>query len=307
MRLQLTRPLVFFALETTGVNVSRDRIVEISMVRLLPDGSRESATYRVRPTLLGDDGMPVLRDGQEVQMHIPEQSSAVHHILDEDVRECRTFTQLAPVVVDYIRGCDLAGYNSNHFDVPLLQEEILRAGLDYDIKANSRMVDAFVIFQKHTPRTLTAAYMHYCGKDLANAHSANADTEATYEVLMAQLDKHADVPDNIPELEQYTTLQPTADPAGRILLNEKGDMLFNFGKYKGQPLRQVFASDSGYYSWLISGDFPLYTKRLFRRVMEDLKHEHRQQRRERDKAPATADQLQQLKEKFGRGAQLSMF
>lgn len=308
MKLKLTRPLVFFDLETTGVNVSKDRIVEISMVRLRPDGSKESATYRVRPTLLGPDSLPLKKNGAEVQMHIPEQASAVHHIYDNDVRECQTFTELAKTVVDYIRGCDLAGYNSNHFDVPMLQEELLRAGIEYDIKQESHLVDAFVIFQKHTPRTLSAAYLHYCGCTLEDAHSANADTEATYEVLMAQLAQHTDLPDTVEGLEQYTMLQPIVDPSGRFIYNEQQEIAFNFGKYKGQTLRQVFGYDPGYYSWIVSGDFPLYAKRLCKQVMADMKKEHRAERREREQAPATPEQLDALRQKFDKGgSQLSMF
>lgn len=249
MRLQLSRPLVFFDLETTGVNISSDRIVEISLVKQFPNGDKESKTWRVNP-----------------EMHIPESASNVHHIYDEDVRDCRPFSLLADTILAYIDGCDLAGYNSNHFDVPLLQEELLRVGCDYDLREHHRFVDAFVIFQKHTPRNLTAAYMHYCGKVLEGAHGANADTEATREVLLAQLEMHADVPTTVEALESYTQQQPTADLAGRIGYNEHHQEVFNFGKYKGRTLEEIFRQEPGYNTWIQNGDFPLYTKRICQQV-----------------------------------------
>lgn len=209
MRLQLTRPLVFFDLETTGVNVATDRIVEISLVKQFPNGNTESKTWRVNPG-----------------MHIPKEASDVHHIMDEDVADMPPFKELAPEVLAFIDHCDLAGYNSNHFDVPMLQEELLRADFDIDLRKDHHFVDAFVIFQKHTPRNLTAAYKHYCGKELVGAHGANADTEATREVLLAQLEKHGDVPTTVEALEEYTTLQKTADLAGRIGYDALGHEVF---------------------------------------------------------------------------------
>lgn len=262
MRLQLHRPLVFFDLETTGVNVSIDRIVEISMVKLFPDGHKESITHRVNP-----------------ECHIPEGASAVHHILDEDVADCPTFRELTDVVLRYIEGCDLAGYNSNHFDVPLLQEELMRAGVNYDLREKHHLVDAFVIFQKHTPRTLTAAYQHYCGKELEGAHGANADTEATREVLLAQLERHADVPTTVEALEEYTTQQKTADLVGRLAYGPKGEVVFNFGKHKGRAVKEVFRDEPSYCAWLMDGDFPLYTKKICQQIANELKEEKKAQRR----------------------------
>lgn len=285
MKLQLNRPLVFFDLETTGVNVGTDRIVEISLVKLFPDSHKESLTWRVNP-----------------EMHIPEGASAVHHILDEDVQDCPTFRQLAPQVLDYIRNCDLAGYNSNHFDVPMLQEELLRAGVEYDLKQECRFVDAFVIFQKHTPRNLTAAYMHYCGKELEGAHGANADTEATYEVLMAQIETHSDVPHDVESLAAYTTQQQWADLAGKLGVDNEGRPTVNFGKYKGQALIEIFKNDPGYYSWLMQGDFPLYTKRICTQVMDELKSERKKSRAESQKPKAESEKpvtMEDLLEKFG--------
>ncbi len=253
MLLSLTRPLVFFDLETTGVNISQDRIVELSLVKQLPDGSLATHTWRINP-----------------EMPIPAQATAVHHISNEDVAQCPTFKDIAHDVIEFIADCDLAGYNSNHFDVPLLQEELLRAGIDVDLRSEHRLVDAFVIFQKHTPRTLTAAYKHYCGKDLEGAHGANADTLATREVLLAQLEQHKDVPHTIEELEQYTTMSRTADLAGRLGYDEKGEVIFNFGKYKGRRVKEVFLADPSYYSWMSQGDFPLYTKRIITQLREEL-------------------------------------
>lgn len=267
MKLALTRPLVFFDLETTGVDIANDRIVEISMVKLYPDEHTETYTQRVNP-----------------EMHIPEGASNIHHIYDEDVRHCPRFYEIASEVLGFIADCDMAGYNSNHFDVPMLQEELLRANSAHpevvaqrvDLNEGRRFVDAFVIFQKHTPRNLTAAYAHYCGKELGDAaHGANADTEATREVLMAQLERHGDVPTTIDALADYTTQQRNADLAGKLGYNEKGEVTFNFGKYKGKTLREIFSSreGSGYYGWLMNGDFPMYTKLIIDREWNALRLE----------------------------------
>ncbi|MBO7408422.1 MAG: 3'-5' exonuclease [Paludibacteraceae bacterium] len=257
-KLNLTRPLVFFDLETTGVNIGTDRIVEISYIKLFPDGHSEGKTYRVKPTML--------LMGQEVAMHIPDEASAVHGIHDEDVANCPTFKELAPEIADAMRDCDLAGYNSNRFDVPLLAEEFMRAGVDVDLK-KAKLVDAFTIFQKKEPRNLTAAYKFYCGKDLEGAHAANADITATLEVLEAQLERYDDLPTSVDELAAYTgSAQQYADFAGRIIYNEKGVECFNFGKYKGMPVIDVFRRDPSYYSWIKQGDFPEYTKGVCTRI-----------------------------------------
>ena len=258
MKLQLTRPLVFFDLETTGVNIAGDRIVEISYLKLYPNQSTEARTYRVKPVQM--------LMGQEVVMHIPEDASAVHGIYDDDVKDCQTFKEIAPAIADAIRGCDLAGYNSNHFDVPLLAEEFMRAGADINLK-KMHLVDAFTIFQKKEPRNLAAAVQFYCGKDIENAHSANGDVQATFDVLMAQLERYDDVPTTVEELEQFTCgKQKYADFAGRIVYDDNGVECFNFGKYKGQPVKEVFRRDLGYYGWLKNGDFPEYTKGVFTRI-----------------------------------------
>lgn len=288
MSLKLIRPLVFFDLETTGVNISSDRIVELSLVKQNPDGSLDSRTWRINPGI-----------------HIPAEASAVHHIYDADVAACPHFADVAGELLAFISGCDLAGYNSNHFDVPLLQEELLRAGCDVDLRREHHLIDAFVIFQKHTPRTLTAAYKHYCGKDLEGAHGANADTLATREVLLAQMAQHNDLPATVEELEKYTTVGSFADLSGRLVYNEKGEVCFNFGKYKGQNVREVFLLDGGYYNWMINGDFPEYTKRMVAEIMGDLKKMTRAERNTsrivlegRRSQPASQESLTQLAKAF---------
>lgn len=262
MKLQLERPLVFFDLETTGVNVATDRIVELSYYKLYPNGSSESKTYRVRPVQM------LL--GQEVTMSIPAEASAVHGIYDADVANCPTFREIAPEVAKVMEDSDLAGYNSNHFDIPLLAEEFLRSGITINLK-DKKMIDAFTIFQKNEPRNLTAAYKFFCDKDLSDAHSANADTMATYEVLMAELERY-DIPTTVAELSDYSQGGTRfADFAGRIAYDNEGVEIFNFGKYKGMRVRDVFRRDNGYFGWLINGEFPEYTKAVFKQIFASLK------------------------------------
>lgn len=258
MKLRLTRPLIFFDLETTGINIASDRIVELSYHKLFPDGTAEGKTVRIKPTRM--------QGGMEVQMHIPEEAAAVHGIHDEDVASCPTFKELAAELAAVFADGDLAGYNSTHFDIPLLAEEFLRAGQAIDLKSK-HCVDAYTIFQRHEPRTLTAAYKFYCGKNLEDAHSADADTMATYEVLMAQLERYNDLPATVNELSDYLSGDKRmADFAGRMLYDTEGKEVFNFGKYKGQRVEDVFRRDRGYYSWLLDSDFPEYTKSVFKRV-----------------------------------------
>ena len=249
MKLKLSRPLVFFDLETTGVNIGTDRIVEISYYKVFPKGNAEGKTLRVNP------GMP-----------IPAEATAVHGITDEDVRDCPRFEQIAPEIAAVIADSDLAGYNSNYFDVPLLAEELLRAKVNVDLK-QKKLVDAFQIFKKNEPRNLTAAYKFYCGKNLEDAHSAQADTMATYEVLLAQLERYEDVPDTVEALDEYTRGQVQyADFAGRIAYDSEGVEIFNFGKHKGLRVRDIFRRDPSYYAWLMNTDFPAYTKQVFTRI-----------------------------------------
>lgn len=249
MKLKLSRPLVFFDLETTGVNIGTDRIVEISYYKVFPNGNAEGKTLRVNP------GMP-----------IPAEATAVHGITDEDVRDCPRFEHVAPEIAAVIADSDLAGYNSNYFDVPLLAEELLRAKVNVDLK-QKKLVDAFQIFKKNEPRNLTAAYKFYCGKNLEDAHSAQADTMATYEVLLAQLERYEDVPDTVEALDEYTRGQVQfADFAGRIAYDSEGVEIFNFGKHKGLRVRDIFRRDPSYYAWLMNTDFPAYTKQVFTRI-----------------------------------------
>ena len=238
MKLQLTRPLVFFDLETTGTNVTSDRIVEISFVKLMPDGRVIEKTRRINP-----------------EMHIPEESTAVHHITDEDVANEPTFRQIANSLAQQLSNCDIAGFNSNRFDVPLLDQEFERVGVDFDI-SKARMVDVQTIYHKKEPRTLVAAYKYYCGKDLEEAHSALADTRATMEVLLAQLERYDDVPTEIGALAEYASANRNVDIMGRMIYDEKGREVINFGKYKGRIAEDVLATDNGYYSWIMGGDFP---------------------------------------------------
>ncbi|HRG02950.1 MAG: 3'-5' exonuclease [Bacteroidia bacterium] len=248
MKLNLKNPIVFFDLETTGTNIVTDRIVEISYLKISPNGREESKTIRINP-----------------EMHIPEQVTAIHGITDEDVADCPRFKEVAREIARDFEGCDLAGYNSNRFDIPLLAEEFLRAEVDIDMKKR-KFVDVQVVFHKMEQRTLSAAYKFYCDKDLDNAHSAEADTRATYEVLMAQLDRYPELKNEIAFLSGFTTQNNNADFAGRIIYNEKGEEIINFGKYKGQKVSDVLKNDIGYYGWIMSSDFTLDTKNVLTKI-----------------------------------------
>ncbi len=280
MLLNLEKPIVFFDLETTGVNVGTDHIVEICLLKVNPDQTTEQLVHRVRP---------VDSDGKTI--HIPEFTTAIHGISDVDVADKPSFTQLAPEIASFIGDADLAGYNSNKFDVPLLVEEFLRAGLKFDLKSR-RLIDVQNIFHKMEQRTLKAAYRFYCGKNLDHAHSADADTMATYEVLMAQLDRYQDseytAPDgsvskpivnNIEQLSQFTCNSQWADLVGHIGYDKQHREIFNFGKHKGKTLESVFNVEPAYYDWMMKADFPLSTKECITEVwkrrqdkkMQDLK------------------------------------
>lgn len=249
MELKLQKPIVFFDLETTGVNAIHDRIVEISYIKVFPDGNEESKTLRINP-----------------ERHIPEQSSAIHGIYDEDVKDCPTFKQVARDIAAIFVNSDIAGFNSNYFDVPMLVEEMLRAGIDFDI-TKCRLIDVQNIYHKLEQRTLSAAYKFYCGKNLEDAHSAQADTHATYEVLKAQLDKYPDKLNNdVQFLSSFSKMNDNVDFAGRIIYNDKHIPVFNFGKYKGQSVEDVLARDPGYYGWMMQGDFPQNTKQVLTKL-----------------------------------------
>ena len=249
MELKLQKPIVFFDLETTGVNAIHDRIVEISYIKVFPDGNEESKTLRINP-----------------ERHIPEQSSAIHGIYDEDVKDCPTFKQVARDIAAIFVNSDIAGFNSNYFDVPMLVEEMLRAGIDFDI-TKCRLIDVQNIYHKLEQRTLSAAYKFYCGKNLEDAHSAQADTRATYEVLKAQLDKYPDKLNNdVQFLSSFSKMNDNVDFAGRIIYNDKHIPDINFGKYKGQSVEDVLARDPGYYGWMMQGDFPQNTKQVLTKL-----------------------------------------
>lgn len=253
MKLQLTRPIVFFDLETTGTNINSDRIVEISLVKLFPDGHVTSKTRRLNP-----------------EMHIPAEATAVHHITDEDVANEPTFRQVAASLAQIMQGCDIAGFNSNRFDIPLLDQEFERVGVDFDF-SKARFIDVQTIFHKKEPRTLVAAYRYYCGKELEGAHSALADTQATMEVLLAQLEKYEDLPNEVGALSEYASNSRNVDFMGRMVYDDQGREVINFGKYKGRLAEEVLAHDHGYYSWIMSGDFSRNTKAAFTRVRLRLK------------------------------------
>lgn len=248
MNLKLSKPIAFFDLETTGVNVSTDRIVEISIYKIMPNGDKEIKTKKINPTI-----------------PIPIEASAVHGITDADVADAPTFSAVAKDLAKFIEGCDLAGYNSNKFDVPLLAEEFLRADVDFDISKRN-LVDVQNIFHKMEQRTLAAAYQFYCKKDLTNAHSAEADTIATYEILEAQLDKYQDLQNDVKFLADFSQRSVNADLIGRIIFDENGVEVFNFGKHKGKSVEKVLEIEPGYYSWMMNGDFPLYTKKVLTNI-----------------------------------------
>jgi DNA polymerase III, epsilon subunit and related 3''-5'' exonucleases len=248
MQLNLRNPLVFFDLETTGTNPVTDRIVEICYLKVNPNGTEESKTILVNP------GMP-----------IPAQASAIHGISDADVANCPTFKEVARNLARDIEGCDLAGYNSNRFDIPLLAEEFLRADVDIDL-SKRKFVDVQTIFHKMEQRTLSAALKFYCDQDLTDAHSAEADTKATYEVLKAQLDRYPNLQNDVIYLSEFSAHNKNVDFAGRFIYDDKGVEIFNFGKYKGKPVAEVLKNDLGYYGWMMNGDFSLHTKKVLTNI-----------------------------------------
>ncbi len=262
MQLNLTRPIAFFDLETTGTNVVRDRIVEISIYKILPGGHAESLTKLINPTI-----------------PIPGEVSAIHGIKDEDVADAPTFAQLAPTLEGFFKNCDLAGYNSNKFDVPMLIEEFLRCGIQFDVKKR-RLVDVQNIFHKMEPRTLRAAYKFYCGKDLIDAHEAEADTRATYEILLAQIKRYEGVEyedrdgrvtqpvrNDIEALYEFSYNHSNADLVGHIGYNKEGKEIFKFGKYKGRLVEEIFKKEPQYFDWMMKADFPLSTKNVIQSII----------------------------------------
>ncbi len=261
MKLKLSRPIAFFDLETTGIKVATDRIVEISIVKIHPDGKREIKTRRVNP-----------------ERPIPAETSEIHGIYDEDVKEEPTFKKLARSLDQFLSNCDLAGYNSNRFDIPLLAEEFLRAGIDFEVE-NRNLVDVQNVFHKMEQRTLVAGYKFYCGKDLINAHSAEADTLATLEIMEAMLDKYDGVDfkdkkgnisqpvvNDVKALAEFSQVNKNVDLIGHIVMNDEGKEIINFGKHKGKIVADIFKKEPSYYDWMMRGDFPQYTKKVITKI-----------------------------------------
>lgn len=315
MELKLKRPLVFFDLETTGVNVATDRIVEVSFLKVMPNGEETVYTKRINP-----------------ERPIPPESSFFHGIYDEDIKDAPTFKAIATELAAFIGDGDLAGYNSNKFDVPMLMEEFLRAGVDFSLEGRS-FVDVQNIFHQMEQRTLKAAYKFYCNAELENAHTAEADVRATYEVLKAQLtkyegaafeDRHGTVTypvvNDVDALHEFTNLSKPVDFAGRIVYNENGLETINFGKHKGRPIIEVFEQEPSYYAWMQNGDFPLYTKKVLENIWIRYKKEKNEQKakvatsqsseekklarneynRQKEEAPQpiSLDMLKELQDKF---------
>lgn len=248
MKLELTRPIVFFDLETTGVDPGSDRIVELGFIKVHPSGEKEVKTRRVNP------GRP-----------IPAAATAIHGISDADVADEPSFAQIARSLYTWIEGCDLAGYNSNKFDVPMLVEEFLRAGIEVDL-SQIKLVDVQNIFHKKEQRTLAAAHKFYCGTEIENAHSAAADIEATYNVLLAQLERYDDLKGDVEFLSEFSKMGNFVDFAGRVVRNEQGVAVFNFGKHKGRAILDVFRAEPSYYDWMMKGDFTLNTKNVITEI-----------------------------------------
>ncbi|TYA54811.1 3'-5' exonuclease [Formosa maritima] len=244
MQLNLTKPICFFDLETTGVNISNDRIVEISILKVYPDGKEERYTRLVNPTI-----------------PIPAEVTKIHGISDANVADKPTFKELAKEINNLIKDSDLGGFNSNRFDIPLLAEEMLRADIDFDMK-NRQSVDVQTIFHKMEQRTLVAAYKFYCDKNLDDAHSAEADTLATYEVLKAQVAKYDTLENDTKFLAEFSSRKKFADFAGFLIYNKEGEECFSFGKHKGKRVVDVLENEPGYFGWLLNADFPLYTKKV---------------------------------------------
>jgi DNA polymerase-3 subunit epsilon len=248
LNINLKKPLAFIDLETTGINVTTDRIVELSVLKISPNGKEEWMSTRVNP-----------------EMVIPPKSTAIHGIKDEDVAKSPTFKEIARNLAAFLEGCDLAGYNAIKFDIPVLAEEFLRVNIDFTFRKR-RYVDVQVIFHKKEQRTLAAAFLFYCKKELEGAHGSKADTSATYEVLKSQLDRYKDLENDVEKLADFSSFNSNVDFAGRIILDENGVEVFNFGKHKGKAVEAVFAEEPAYYSWMMNGEFPLYTKKVLTEI-----------------------------------------
>ncbi len=281
MNIKLERPLAIFDLEATGLDVIHDRIVEIAILKVHPDGKQESFEQRINP-----------------EMPIPEEASEIHGIYDKDVANEPTLKAILPKLEAFLSGCDIAGYNSNKFDLPMLAEELLRVESSLDL-SQLRHIDVQNIFHKMEPRTLVAAYLFYCQKNLENAHSAMADTQATWEVLDAQIGKYEELKDDVDFLSDFSVYGDVkrADFAGRLGYNENDEMVYNFGKHKNKTVEEVARIEPGYYGWMIDADFPLYTKQCLRKEMERIKAERQEEKAKKDEQ-SYQNKLDALKNKF---------
>lgn len=248
MDLNLKKPIAFIDLETTGINVTNDRIVELSVLKISPNGKEEWLTSRVNP-----------------EIPIPPKTTAIHGISDADIANAPVFREIGKKLAAFLEGCDLAGYNAVKFDIPVLAEEFLRVNIDFNFKKR-KYIDVQVIFHKKEQRTLSAAYLFYCAKELEGAHGSKADTAATYEILKSQLDRYSDLVNDVDKLADFSSFNSNADFAGRIIFDENGVEVFNFGKYKGKQVETVLTDDPAYYSWMMNGEFPLYTKKVLTEI-----------------------------------------
>tara|TARA_B100001250_G_scaffold88753_1_gene73567 strand:+ start:1518 stop:2285 length:768 start_codon:yes stop_codon:yes gene_type:complete len=249
MKLNLNKPICFFDLETTGTNPGKDRIVEIAVLKLDTNNQKKEMVWRVNP-----------------ECPIPDEASSVHGITDEMVKDQPIFKQISKEIYNFIEGCDLGGYNIDKFDLPLLVEEFIRSGIDVSSFVKVKTVDVQTIFFKKEPRDLSSALKFYCNKDHGNAHTALDDTIATYEVLLSQLDKYHDLEPSVDFLSTLTRRNKNIDFAGRIIEDDNGDAIFNFGKHKGKKVKEVLTKEKGYYSWMMNSDFPEYTKKVITQV-----------------------------------------
>ena len=274
MNLQLTRPIIFFDLETTGLNIITDHIVEFAYIKVYPDGKEESNVIRINP-----------------EMPIPPQSTAVHHITDADVASCPVFKQVAPQIIEIFKNCDVAGYNSNHFDVPMLVEQLSQAGFDFE-PHKRKYIDVQTIFHKLEQRNLSAAYRFYCNRELTDAHSANADTQATYEVLKAQLERYPQLQNNVDYLSNFSSQNNKVDLAGKIICDEQGQERFAFGKHKDKLVEEVFEQEPSYYAWMMNGQFAADTKNVITEIYNRVREKRRQPK------PPTQASLNSLFDKF---------
>jgi DNA polymerase-3 subunit epsilon len=282
MRINLEKPLAIFDLETTGINITSDRIVEIAIIKVHPDGTEERYCQRVNP-----------------QMPIPKNISEIHGIYEEDILNEPTFAEIAETVVTFIGESDLAGYNSNKFDIPVLAEELMRVGSTFDI-SKRKFVDVQNIFHKMEQRTLAAAYQFYCKKDIENAHNALYDAEATWDVLKAQVERYEDLTNDISFLSEFSKAGNfnLLDFAGRLAIDEDGNAIYNFGKHKGKTIKQVSLIEPGYYGWMLDADFPLYTKQCLRKEMDKIKKAKENSQKSNDNTQNIEAKLEELKNKF---------